>query len=250
MRPPAGDGSTRNELYLWHYFGDPSMQMWGGGSRRSSSTRQAIKAIYKPNPFRIQAIRRLLEVNVTLPAQLAGQPISLLRNGQVIGKAFAGDGAATIPASFGDASVNSGELEVAFEGDGAQPVKIPVEGVPAPAPAPPPAPVATILTQACPTAGVVDPQTLKGTITVTGSLASAPADATVDVTFTGPPRDAGSPKTVTLAARTGGSGNWTATLDTGREDLGNWTVSSAFAERSGYLGSTAGPCTVTLQPPG
>ena len=30
LSPPATDGSTRNELYLWHYFGDPSMQMWGG----------------------------------------------------------------------------------------------------------------------------------------------------------------------------------------------------------------------------
>ena len=26
----GGDGNSRNELYLWHYFGDPSMQMWGG----------------------------------------------------------------------------------------------------------------------------------------------------------------------------------------------------------------------------
>lgn len=249
LAPPAGDGSTRNELYLWHYFGDPSMQMWGGGSPPIVFDPASIKAIYKPKPFN-PGDPPPFEVNVTLPAQLAGQPISLLRNGQVIGKAFAGDGAATIPASFGDGSVNPGELEVAFEGDGAQPVKVPVEGVPAPAASPPPAPVATTLTQACPAAGVVDPQTLKGTITVTGNLAGAPADATVDVTFSGPPRDAGSPKTVTLAARTDGSGNWRATLDTVREDLGNWTVSSVFAERSGYLGSTVGPCTVTLQPPG
>ena len=27
---PPPDGGTRAELYLWHYFGDPSMQMWGG----------------------------------------------------------------------------------------------------------------------------------------------------------------------------------------------------------------------------
>ena len=37
LAPPSGpgivggDGNTRNELYLWHYFGDPTMQMWGGG---------------------------------------------------------------------------------------------------------------------------------------------------------------------------------------------------------------------------
>ena len=41
------------------------------------------------------------------------------------------DGTATIPAAFGDGSVKPGELEVAFEGDGAQPVKVPVAGVPA-----------------------------------------------------------------------------------------------------------------------
>ncbi len=69
---------------------------------------------------------------MTLPPGLAGQPISLLQNGQVIGKAFAGAGTATIPASFGDGSVKPGELEVAFEGDGAQPVKVPVDGVPGP----------------------------------------------------------------------------------------------------------------------
>jgi hypothetical protein len=120
LAPPAGDGNTRYEFYLWHYFGDPSMQMWGGGSPPILFDPATIKAIYKAKPFN-PGDPPPFEVNVTLPAQLAGQAISLLRNGQVIGKALAGDGGATIPASFGDGSVNPGELEVAFEADGAQP---------------------------------------------------------------------------------------------------------------------------------
>ena len=63
---------------------------------------------------------------------LAGQPISLLRNGQVIGKAFVnGDGTADDPGRrSATARCKPGELEVAIEGDGAQPFKVPVAGVP------------------------------------------------------------------------------------------------------------------------
>jgi hypothetical protein len=43
-----------------------------------------------------------------------------------------GDGTATIPAAFGDGSVKPGELEIAIEGDGAQPVKVTVSDVPPP----------------------------------------------------------------------------------------------------------------------
>ncbi|MGB2711698.1 MAG: C25 family cysteine peptidase [Conexibacter sp.] len=125
---PLPNGTTRSEFYLWHYYGDPSMQMWGGGNAPIVFNPALFEAVYKakiPNPGDPP-----FEVEVKLPKELLGQPISLLQNGQVIGKAFAGDGVATIPASFGDGSVKPGELEVAVEGDGAQPVKIPVTGVP------------------------------------------------------------------------------------------------------------------------
>ena len=88
LSPPSGpgiaggDGNTRNELYLWHYFGDPSMQMWGGGQDPIVFDLSRFNAVYKqekfpgtgpgpdPPPYFVQ---------VTLPAELAGQPISLLR---------------------------------------------------------------------------------------------------------------------------------------------------------------------------
>ncbi len=129
---PLPNGTTRSEFYLWHYYGDPSMQMWGGGNPPIVFNPALITAIYRakppapgdPPPF---------EVFATLPKELAGQPVSLLKAGQVIGKAFVGaDGTATIPAAFGDGSVKPGELEVAIEGDGAQPVKVTVTDVPPP----------------------------------------------------------------------------------------------------------------------
>jgi hypothetical protein len=130
---PLPNGTTRSEFYLWHYYGDPSMQMWGGGNPPIVFNPVLITAIYKPGPISIPDPPPY-EINFSLgqfAAQFAGQPVSLLRNGQVVGKAnLAGDGTATIPAAFGDGSVKPGELEVAFEGDGAQPVKAKVDGVP------------------------------------------------------------------------------------------------------------------------
>jgi hypothetical protein len=127
---PLPDGTTRNEFYLWHYYGDPSMQMWGGGTAPIVFNPAQFTAIYRAKPP--TPGDPPFEVFVTLPKELVGQPISLLQNGQVIGKALAGDGSATIPASFGDGSVKPGELEVAVEADGAQPIKVPVTEVPPP----------------------------------------------------------------------------------------------------------------------
>jgi hypothetical protein len=47
-----------------------------------------------------------------------------------------------------------------------------------------------------------------------------------------------------VAARTDESGAWTASLDTVRENLGDWTVSAAFVEHSDDAGSAAGSCAI------
>ncbi|MEV4422266.1 C25 family cysteine peptidase [Patulibacter sp. NPDC049589] len=257
----GGDGNTRNELYLWHYFGDPSMQMWGGGSPPivfDLHRFQAVlsRAITVPNPGDPPPY----QVNVTLPAELQGQPISLLRRGEVIGKALAGAGVVQIPAAFGDGSVVPGELQVAVEADGAVPVSVPVEvpAAPAPPPPPPPPPVpgpaATTLQQSCPTAvPVLQP------LTVTGTLAGAPAGSVIEVTFTAPATTGGTsttpvepPRQVVVQAVTDASGAWTATTQPARSETGTWTVSSAYAGDADHLASSAGPCSVPVggQPTG
>ncbi len=237
LSPPGSDGSTRNELYLWHYFGDPSMQMWGGGSPPLVFNPNLFKAVYKekigpvnpgdPPPYFVE---------VTLPRELLGQPISLLKDGEVVGKAIAGDGSVEIPASFGDGSVVPGDLQIAVEADGAQPVIAPVE-VPT---------KTTTLNQNCPSS-VIWNQQQPASITVTGTLAGAPADATVDVTFQGP-EDQGVPgRTVQRHPTINAQGFWTATIDdVVREDLGDWTISSKYAGANGYAPSQAGPCTVPV----
>jgi hypothetical protein len=132
LAPPSSDGDSRNELYLWHYFGDPSMQMWGGGRPPIVFDPSRFTAIYRPKPFN-PGDPPPFEVFANLPKELAGQPVSLLKAGEVIGKALVnGDGTATIPAAFGDGSVKPGELEIAIDGDGAQPVKVTVSDVPPP----------------------------------------------------------------------------------------------------------------------
>ncbi len=241
---PLPNGTTRSEFYLWHYYGDPSMQMWGGGNAPIVFNPALISAVYKAKPFN-PGDPPPYEVLVNLGqaiGNLAGQPISLLQNAQVVGKAFlAADGTATIPASFGDGSVKPGELEVAFEGDGAQPVEVPVSGVPA---------TSTHLTQSCPS-----PVNFGGngtTVAVNGTLPEAPAGSAVAVRFQHPDRfvnDVLVPGPVeTINVATNAQKAWTASVTTtDRQDIGNWTVSSSYAGTATLAASQAGPCTITVQ---
>jgi hypothetical protein len=247
LAPPSGpgiaggDGNTRNELYLWHYFGDPTMQMFGGGSPPIIFDPNQFKAIYKalpptpgdPPPFLVE---------VTFPAGLAGQPFSLLRNGEVIGKALAGDGSVQIPVTFNDGAPKPGELTVALEADGAAPVQVGVDGVP---------PAPTTLTQTCPSPQTFNAQ-VPTTIAISGNLAGAPAGSTVSVTFTRPTRIVGNTPvtpTETFNATTDAQGNWTASAapTTDRNDLGTWTVSSSYAGTATTAASQGGPCSIVVQ---
>jgi hypothetical protein len=224
---PATDGSARQELYLWHYFGDPSMQMWGGGAPPLVVNAALINAVYKAKPA--TPGDPPYEVNVSgLPAELNGQPISLLRKGEVVGKAFVNaDGTATIPASFGDGSVKPGDLEVAGDADGAQPVKVPVSGIP----------VDSNLTQTCP-ADVSS----RADATVTGNLSPAFAGGKVVVTWTRP-NATEFEDTVTTDAQ----GNWTDTIDTGDDPSntgngGDWKERARFDGDAGHNPSRTETC--------
>jgi hypothetical protein len=217
---PLPDGTTRSEFYLWHYYGDPSMQMWGGGSPPIVFNPAQIAAIYKPKPFN-PGDPPPYEVSVTLPPGLNGQPMSLLRNGDVVGKATVNGDRVTIPASFGDDSQpKPGELKVAIEGDGAQPVQAPVDGVPAD----------TTLTQNCPqSVSYGDPAT------VTGNLAPKVGGAKIVVTWTRPGGRGTFDHTVTTDAQ----GNWTDTIDTGSDDPNGGSNTSVWGVQSRYDGDAA-----------
>jgi hypothetical protein len=231
LSSPATDGATRNELYLWHLFGDPSMQMWGGGVDPIILAATQIKAIYLdefpdpppggPPPY---------GVNVTLPQSFAGQSISLLRNGEVVGKAIiGGDGVATIPAEFGDDDPRAGELQVSFEPEGGAPISVPVDGVPQ----------TTTLTQTCPSS----PQPLPGDgLTTSGTLSPAPAGATISIKYTRPNQT-----TFTNTTTTDANGAWSDTInpDYSTED-GTWKVQASYAGSSTHAASTAPECTVEL----
>lgn len=231
LAPPASDGSTVDELYLWHYFGDPSMQMWGGGHDPFHIDLSQILAVFAKAPVGPGPDPPPYGVVVTLPAQFAGQAISLLRNGQVVGKAVIGaDGKVTIPASFGDGSPKSGELEVAMEADGAEPIRVPVQEA------------QTTLTQTCPADLFYSSNAL---VAVTGNLAGAPAGSTVDVTWDVP--DMNEPgRTVVTHPTTDAQGNWSTSVQSGSNEWGAWTVSSKYAGSAGYKPSQAGPCTFVV----
>ena len=154
LAPPSGpgiaggDGNTRNELYLWHYFGDPTMQMFGGGSPPIVFNPSIFTAVYKEFPIPKPGDPPPFLVELTFPSNpaLTGQPVSLLRKGEVIGKAIAGDGSVAVPATFNDGAPPPGELEIAIDAEGAAPVRIPVPGGTAPPPPPPPDLVVSALT--------------------------------------------------------------------------------------------------------
>ncbi len=231
----GGDGDTRAELYLWHYFGDPTMQLWGGGSRPIVLNPAVFKAIYKELPIPNPGDPPPFFVEVTLPAGLAGQPVSLLRNGEVIGKALAGDGSVVIGATFNDGAPKPGELSVALEPDGVAPVAFGVDGVP---------PKPTALTQNCPGEAILNAN-LSGTLAVSGSLGSAPAGSAVAVTFNG--AGAITPRSVTVDVTTDANGAWSASIPIARSDQGTWTVTSSYAGGGGYAGSQGAPCSVLVK---
>jgi hypothetical protein len=232
LAPPASDGNTRNELYLWHYFGDPSMQMWGGGRT---------PIVLDPAIFDAVLVRAVTQpppdpppywVQVTLPPEFNGQPFSLLRDGEVVGKGIGQNGTVTIPASFSDGSAGPGELKVVLDADESPPVQIPVRGT------------ETSITQNCP----ADFQFHSNqTVTVTGKLNGAPAGSTLDVTWEMRDGQENITRTVVTNPTTDSSGNWSTSVDSESFEHGHWTVRAEYAGSEGYSPSQGNVCNFEVE---
>jgi len=127
---PPPDGGTVSELHLWHLFGDPTMQMYGGDRDLIHLDPKQFQVLYQPLP-QPDPGDPPYQVLVTLPFSLAGQPFSLVtRDGNavvqdVVGKAI-GDGSVhlTIPAEFDDTTPQN--LSLVVNVDDAAPLEIPV----------------------------------------------------------------------------------------------------------------------------
>jgi hypothetical protein len=234
LSPPSTDGNTRNELYLWHYFGDPSMQMWGGDPLKLPKVGDFTATFTRD--FQVGPDPPPYGVNVTLPPEFNGQAFSLVRNGDVVGKGVAADGKAQILAALDRGQPKPGELLVSFEGDGAVPVVFPVDGVPRDA---------STLTMQCP---VNDHVTHNGTITKQGTLSPASAGARIDLTYT-PPINRSAP--VHRSVTTNSDGTWSDAFSTsidndpnGGGNGGTWSVSASFA--GDLQRGPSGPATCTF----
>ena len=219
----GGDGGTRAELYLWHWFGDPTMQMWGGEPPE----------IPDPSRFDAEFVREIgplpphpppYWVSVSLPAEFNGQVFSVLRNGEVIGKAIADGGRANIPATLADGSDSPGQLQVAFEADGSPPATLDVRNEPPRR--------ATSITQACSGGNLA-----KDPIVVDGSLSGAPTGSLVTVTYQ---HEQG--RTETVQDTTDAQGNFNTSLVTNQ--AGKWTMTARYAGTDEYEPSEGTPCEI------
>lgn len=169
---------------------------------------------------------------VTLPPGLIGESISLLRNGEVVGKATITGDTVRIPASL--ANDESGKLQVSLEPDGSPPVTIDVKSQP------------TSLSQQCPQSvdGFHDP------LTVSGKLDPGFAGAQIKVKYTTPTGDPTPSRTFERTVTTDANGNWSDSIDVREEEFdnwrGDWKIQARYEGDATHAGSTAQECTVNV----
>ncbi|MFL5841805.1 MAG: hypothetical protein ACJ77Z_15260, partial [Thermoleophilaceae bacterium] len=213
-----GAGDTYVEHYLYHLLGDPSAQMWAAEPQHFDPSKVISRYITRASgpPWEIQ---------IQLPVGGGDPPpegtiLTLLQNGQAIGKAIAGgDGTATITP---EVNVDPTNLKIALDQDGALPGQDDVEGIPQP-----PQKAATSMSITCPSGGKV-----QGTSAVSGNLTGAPAQSTVHVKWTPP----GQPS-FTHDVTTDANGHW---LDRSPTNFsGQWSVDATYDEDNTHQGSTA-----------
>ncbi|HEX6585034.1 MAG TPA: hypothetical protein VF056_15645, partial [Thermoleophilaceae bacterium] len=168
-------------------------------------------------------------VELTFPSELNGQTFSILRGGEVIGKAIGRDGKAYIPATFDEGPPPAGDLQVAFEADNSPPMQIPVQDDEQRAP--------TTLTQTC----GQPPGTTSLPMVVTGHLEGAPEGSTVTVTFE-QTSGGGAGQTKVVQVTTNPRGDWQASAIPGPNGAGDWKATSSYAGTDQYQPSQGGPC--------
>ena len=221
---PLPNGTTRSEFFLWHYFGDPTMQMWGARDPIVLDP-NIFTAVFKeqigppppdPPPYWVQ---------VTLPPEFNGQAFSLLRRGVVIGKGVAAGGNVNIPAGLADSSAPSGQLQVALEADGYLPTLIDVKDEEPPRPT-------TISGDCSGGGGTSDPMLM------TGTLSGAPAGSEVTVTYEHPR----SGTVAQVSDTTDAQGNYQTSYVGNRS--GDWFITARYAGTDQYQSSETQPCII------
>jgi hypothetical protein len=172
-------------------------------------------------------------VIVQLPPGLGlnGETLSLLRNGDVIGKAVVTGDTVRIPASLAGPNDTGGKLQVSLEPDGSPPVVFDVKSQP------------TTLSQQCPPApvgayGNSEP------FTVSGHLDPALTGATIKIKYT-----TASSSSFERTVTTDANGNWTHTIVANDEafgEYGTWKVQARFEGDATHTASTAPECPVVV----
>jgi hypothetical protein len=211
-------GDTYVEHFLYHLLGDPSGQMWAQEPMHFDLEKVSTQ-------YRARADGPPWEIVVNLPGG-AGNPapegtiLTLLQNGQAIGRGIAGpDGAAVVAPEVG---VEPKNLSVALDQDGALPAQDNVDGVPQPAQKTP-----TSMSITCPARS-----STTSTVPVSGTLTGAPAQSTVQVKWT---PASGAPFTHDVT--TDANDHWLDRAPT--PSAGQWRVDATYDGDATYEGSTA-----------
>jgi hypothetical protein len=229
----ANDTNRQFEHYAYHYFGDPSMQLYGGFTAapphidlsKVLATYQSIPVVNPGDPpFRVG-------VNVGDPG-LEGAAVTLMRQGVPVGRGIVSGGQAFV--SPDDGGGDTSNLSVSVDQDDYVTGSKPVSGTPSPTPGPP-APAKSTLTQSCPSSDYS-----YSPMTVSGTLSPAQGGVTISVTYTKPDGS-----TVVHSATTDAGGNWSDSI-TPSGVTGPWTIKSHYAGDASHAAADAGPCTVTV----
>ena len=197
-------GNVFFEHLIWHYLGDPSMEMWAA----VPSEFQNVETLYEPRTGAFPFDAPAFGVRVTVDQPGTDGAIATLRNdGEAIGRAIVEDGQAVISP---DRRTDSSGLTVALERDGFVPREVPVTA---------PAPTHTI--QCPPTIDIEFGVLARGQVLNNGTPLK---DGLVTLRFTTPSR------TFTRSVLTDNEGRWFRQEPVGG-DHGTWRIEAFFHDK-------------------